>query len=188
IDRGRIQSSGEDSGNLTGAGSMDLSGRGGTQLVEEDGSHLPRTIKRKHAGGTSARYQGGIARALHKIESEQEESEKKIDDSNQPPRNRTFAGSETGITPPPYSPYIASVISDFSHELNDPSHIISNVTQALRLWSTSDLNEQQFTDLLYEAKRLTRTYQGKNGLHGIDNKMAYFFRVARDLCTNLGQG
>ena len=187
IDMGRMQLSGEDSDRLTWAGSIDLSARGGTQLVEEDGSHLPRTIKRKHAGGTSARYQGGIARGLHKIEPEQEESEKKIGDSNQPSRNRTFAGNETDITPPPYSPYIASVISDFSHELNDPSHIISNVTQALRLWSTSDLNEQQFTDLLYEAKRLTRTYQGKNGLHGIDNKMAYFFRVARDLCTNTGQ-
>jgi hypothetical protein len=98
-----------------------------------------------------------------------------------------FTESETGTTPPPYSPYIASVISDFSNELNDPTHIISNVTQALRLWSTSGLNDQQYTDLLYEAKRLTRSYQGKNGLHGIDNRMAYFFKVVRDLCNSIGQ-
>ena len=94
-----------------------------------------------------------------------------------------FAKDENGLTPPPYSPYIASVVSDFSNELNDPAHIISNVTQALRLWQSSNMDEQQFTELLYEAKRTTRTYQGKQGLNGMSNKMAYFFKVARDLCN-----
>jgi hypothetical protein len=107
---------------------------------------------------------------------------KKVD-SNQRSREIVSVKTENGFTPPPYSPYIASVISDFSTELNDPAHIISNVTQALRLWQTSNLDEQQFTELLYEAKRITRTYQGKQGLNGMNNKMAYFFKVARDLCN-----
>ena len=45
-----------------------------------------------------------------------------------------------------------------------------------------DLSEQAFTELLYEAKRLTRAYQGKQGLGTINNKMAYFFKTVRDLC------
>jgi len=120
---------------------------------------------------------------LHKIESDKEETEMKRDDSNQRPRSNEFVSTGNGMAPPPYSPYIASVISDFSNELNDPSHVISNVTQALRLWAGSGLEEEQFTELLYEAKRVTRTYQGKQGLNGIDNKMAYFFKVVRDLCN-----
>ncbi len=62
------------------------------------------------------------------------------------------------------------------------AHIVSNVTQALRLWQASGLGEQGFTELLYEAKRLTRAYQGKQGLGTINNKMAYFFKTVRDLC------
>jgi hypothetical protein len=112
----------------------------------------------------------------------------KKDDSNQHSQGNKSAKdegrrTEIGLTPPPYSPYIASVISDFSNELNDPAHTISNVTQALRLWQTCNLDEQQFTELLYEAKRITRSYQGKQGLNGMSNKMAYFFKVARDLCN-----
>lgn len=90
-------------------------------------------------------------------------------------------GNNAGTTPPPYSPYVASVIADFSTELGDSAHVFANVTQALRLWQVSGMDEQGFVGLLYEAKRLTRSYQGKQGLGGIANKMAYFFRVARDL-------
>jgi hypothetical protein len=79
------------------------------------------------------------------------------------------------------------VIADFSAELGDPAHVFANVTQALRLWQSSGLDEQGFVAMLYEAKRLTRSYQGKQGLGGIANKMAYFFRVARDLAER-GQG
>ncbi len=99
-----------------------------------------------------------------------------------PPRKTAKDNEQnSNAAPPPYAPYVASVIADFSTELGDPSHVFANVTQALRLWQASGLDEQGFVGLLYEAKRLTRTYQGKQGLGGITNKMAYFFRVARDL-------
>lgn len=98
-------------------------------------------------------------------------------------------GNNAEATPPPYSPYVASVIADFSTELGDSAHVFANVTQALRLWQVSGMDEQGFVGLLYEAKRLTRSYQGKQGLGGIANKMAYFFRVARDLAERgLGHG
>lgn len=187
IEGGSAQFSDGDRTELRGGDSTELSIRGRNGLTEEGSAHLPRAIKRAHAGGASVRYQGGVARGLHKIESVQEESNQKRVDSNQPHLIAKMSETETSTTPPPYSPYIASVISDFSNDLNDPSHIISNVTQALRLWSATGLGEQPFTDLLYEAKRITRTYQGKNGLQGIDNKMAYFFRVLRDLCSTRSQ-
>src|SRR5207249_2750772 len=62
------------------------------------------------------------------------------------------------------------------------THKPSNATQALHLWQASGLSEQEFIQLVYAAKQLTRKYQGKNGLRGIENKMAYFFAVLRDLC------
>jgi hypothetical protein len=73
-------------------------------------------------------------------------------------------------------------MDDFSHELNDPDHKTSNATQALRLWQASELSEQDFIHLIYEAKQLTRRYQARSGARGIENKMAYFFTVLRDLC------
>jgi hypothetical protein len=180
---GSTKLAGEDRGGLIERGRTNLPGGDSAQLAEEGSEELAEAGKGTHAGGTSARYSRGIARGLHKIESDKEETEMKRDDSNQRPRSNGFVTTGNDTAPPPYSPYIASVISDFSNELNDPSHVISNVTQTLRLWAGSGLDEQQFTELLYEAKRVTRTYQGKQGLNGIDNKMAYFFKVARDLCN-----
>jgi hypothetical protein len=55
------------------------------------------------------------------------------------------------------------------------------VTQALRLWAQSGLGEADFVEMLYEAKRRTRLYQGKQGAKGMQNKIAYFFTVLRDL-------
>ncbi len=172
-----------DSSKLSGRGRSKLPAQDSPQLTEAGSSGLAMPGNGTHEGGTSARYARGVARGLHKVEANKEESNIKKDDSNQRPQENKFAKDESALTPQPYSPYIASVISDFSNELNDPAHIISNVTQALRLWQSSNMDEQQFTELLYEAKRITRTYQGKQGLNGMSNKMAYFFKVARDLCT-----
>jgi hypothetical protein len=76
---------------------------------------------------------------------------------------------------------MAAIITDFSLELEDRDHITVNVSQAMRLWKTSGLDEQQFVELLIESRKRVRTYQGKQGLGTINNKMAYFFRVLRQL-------
>jgi hypothetical protein len=183
--------------------------------MAEGGAQLARPAKPTRAPGSSAAYRAGVARGLHEEESVHVEQEKKnrvdsnhtahvgISDTNNDDSDAAINGNahhtiSAGTTPkkaannadaapPPYSPYVASVIADFSAELGDPVHVFANVTQALRLWQGSGLDEQEFVGLLYEAKRLTRNYQGKQGLGGISNKMAYFFRVARDLAER-GQG
>ena len=176
-----VQFTGRDSNRLPGRGRRDLSGGDSEELPDGDSAQLSFLDNHTPAGGTSHAYSRGVARALHEEETEQVETIQK-DDSNHQPQKKLPVTKETDNTPPPYSPYIAAVITDFSTELNDPAHTISNVAQALRLWQTSNLNEQQFTELLYEAKRLTRSYQGKQGLGTINNKMAYFFAIIRDLC------
>jgi hypothetical protein len=200
---------GRGSAQLTGRDGAGLAAPDSIELPAEGSAQLSPPAKPTRARGTSAAYRAGVARGVHEIESVHVEQDKKNRvDSNHIARgeisgtnngtpgatqngktNRTIPsrntpndnGQNSTAAPPPYSPYVASVIADFSTELGDPSHVFANVTQALRLWQASGLDEQGFVGLLYEAKRLTRTYQGKQGLGGIANKMAYFFRVARDL-------
>jgi hypothetical protein len=79
------------------------------------------------------------------------------------------------------------VVLDFSRELGDDAHSGSNITQALRLYQEGGASEQEFVALLYEARRRTRQYQGRQGLGAIENKMAYFFRTLRSIvATRLG--
>jgi hypothetical protein len=80
------------------------------------------------------------------------------------------------------------VVLDFSRELGDTVHGVSNVTQALRLHAAVGRTEQEFVDLLYEARQRTRQYQGRQGLGMIENKMAYFFAVTRDLLEGKQNG
>jgi hypothetical protein len=85
----------------------------------------------------------------------------------------------------PASSYIGGVVMDYSRELGDEGHLAANITQALRLYQGSGLAEQAFVNLLYEARRRTRQYQGRQGLGGIENKMAYFFQTLRNLVDTL---
>ncbi|HKP53141.1 MAG TPA: helix-turn-helix domain-containing protein [Chloroflexia bacterium] len=169
------------SSKFTDRGRKELSAQDSAQLTEAGSAGLAKPGKRARAGGASSTYARGIARGLHEEETDKVEANDRDDSNHLSTKKVDENGSEERI-PPPYSPYIAAVITDFSDELNDSSHIVSNVTQALRLWQASGLGEQGFTELLYEAKRLTRAYQGKQGLGTINNKMAYFFKTVRDLC------
>ena len=133
------------------------------------------------------------------------------EDSNQPPPQKTRPARRTGAATPasdaadtlpvalqdpaapaaPYSAYIAGVVQDHSTDLGDGPHWRANVTQALRLWHGSGLGEAAFVAHLHEARRLVRTYQGKQGSGTITNKMGYYFKVVTDLAglpTELGPG
>ena len=83
--------------------------------------------------------------------------------------------------PPPYSPYIAAIVLDHSRELGDGPHAPANITQALRVAEAAGLPEQAFVEALHTARARVRTYQGKQGMGTIANKMAYYFAVLRDL-------
>ncbi len=53
--------------------------------------------------------------------------------------------------------------------------------QALNLWQKSGLNEQQFVELMHEARKLTRRYQSRPTWDAMNNKMSYFYATLRDL-------
>ena len=83
------------------------------------------------------------------------------------------------------------MVQDHSTDLGDGPHWRANVTQAQRLWAASGLGEEAFVTHLHEARRLVRTYQGKQGTGSIVNKMGYYFRCLSDLVgvpTELGAG
>ena len=105
---------------------------------------------------------------------EQNPSSIRSDVSNMNPTRQGIQG---------YSPYIALVATDFSDELQDTDHVVQNVSQALRLWRQSGLEDAQFVALMYEAKQRTRAGQHSSGARGLGNKMAYFFTCLRDLCA-----
>jgi hypothetical protein len=74
--------------------------------------------------------------------------------------------------------FIRNYISDFSQDLGDTEHIPSNISQAHRLYLSSGMTEEAFTQALYNArataKRATQVrHMNSNG--GI-NRMPYFFK------------
>jgi hypothetical protein len=75
-----------------------------------------------------------------------------------------------------HNPPIANLIADFSREMGDTTHLGSNITQAHRIFADSRLGLDDYFTVLYEARLRTR----KTG--GVQNRMAYFFCVLRDLC------
>jgi hypothetical protein len=70
---------------------------------------------------------------------------------------------------------IEAIVTQFSREFLDVEHLQSNINQAARLWKVSGRSEQTFCQLLFDAATATR----KQG--GVRNKMAYYFRVLRQL-------
>jgi hypothetical protein len=148
-------------------------GRGHTRRVSHTSDRLP-----------SAAVPGPLTGSVHKIEAPKETIKRA--DSNQKSRSKNEGNTgsspeKSGNSIPGFSPYIAAVITDFSTELGDGDHITVNVSQAMRLWQRSGLDEQEFVETLHESRKRVRTYQGRQGLGTINNKMAYFFSVLRDL-------
>jgi hypothetical protein len=86
--------------------------------------------------------------------------------------------------PPTRSQYISAIVTDYSRELGDSEHILQNVSQALRLFTRSALPEQDFAQLLHEARLRTRKSQTRPANDAMRNKMAYYFTVLRDLVSN----
>jgi len=78
-------------------------------------------------------------------------------------------------------------IADFSRELGDADHERANLTRATNLWRATGLSTVEFIQLLYDARALTRHYQGKQPPgRRIEAKGAYFFAVLTQLLTARG--
>ena len=79
------------------------------------------------------------------------------------------------------------VVADLSRELGDNAHERANLTRAANLRQASGLPADEFVALLYEAKALTRRYQGKQPPgRRIEAKGAYFFAVLHQLLAARG--
>lgn len=100
------------------------------------------------------------------------------------------------VAPRLYSPTIAGQIEDWSIEFHDKEHFIQNRTQAIRKWVESGLDEDQFVELMYEARRrakkalVTKDATDATSTHdGVKNRIPYFFATLQDLVDNgLGTG
>jgi AraC-like DNA-binding protein len=155
-----------------------------TEFTWDTASRHTKRVKPAPGGPPTPGLPGPLTKGVHKVEAQKEALNR--DDSNQlsPIENGKIEDVSQGKKYPiipGFSPYMAAIITDFSLELEDRDHITVNVSQAMRLWKTSGLDEQQFVELLIESRKRVRTYQGKQGLGTINNKMAYFFRVLRQL-------
>ena len=82
------------------------------------------------------------------------------------------------------TPYIQTVMTEFSEQLHDSEHLRANVTRAMHLFQASGLAESGFVGALYEARSITRQQGGvrKRAAGGsLINRMPYFFAVLEDL-------
>lgn len=152
--------------------------RGSEARVEGANGDRP-LYNRETRGGTKIRQ--ALGSTLDKQETVKQQTEN--DDSNHlsPEEKNGRETTQEGGQGLRFSPYISAVIADFSDELGDAAHATANVTQALRLWGNSGLGEQEFSELLFEARKRVRLYQGKQGAGSIDKRMPYFFTTLRSL-------
>jgi hypothetical protein len=174
--------------------------QGGTTGTSDMGMTLSsqgRTTTRSHGGAilrsqqdadqfipeSDTGFATGDARQFTQIRTDQEEPDQEEDSNHRSLKNENGTKPKTPVSEredvsndrPPYSPYIAQVVLDLSRELGD-LNALSNVTQALRLWQMSGLDEEAFVAALYEAKLSVRKAQA----HGVANKGAYWFKTLRD--------
>ena len=172
---------------FTTPSAIQLSTRIATQLTSGVATQLPGQSKQAARPPLNQGLPKGRKEALPKEEALKVETINKDDSNQHPLKNRSNTGEGRPVTeqhtmsPRAYSPYISSVVTDFSSELGDQEHIVSNVSRTLRLWAELKLDEKEFVELMYAAKKRTRIGQGMHGSAGLNNKMAYFYAVLRHL-------
>lgn len=157
-------------------------------LTERMERRLTGPVSRPSTAPANAGLPRAQKRSLPEIETSQEETIQEQSDSNQLSPKSKFKTRATIAGISVTSDYIANVASDFSREFGDMEHEASNIGQALNLWRGSGFGEQEFVDLMQEARRLTRRYQTRPTWDEINNKMAYFFATLRDLSERQAEG
>lgn len=163
-------------------GGVRISGRGGP--VERMGESTRAEPSVRSSG------RGGSARATPQETVEQETDNQERDTSNYSndphPRQTAHQGrTEQSVTR--YSDFIAQVTRDYTRLFHDGDHERPNRSRALRLWAETDLTEQQFVDLMHQARKITQA-RGNIARDATDgspvgtkNRMPYYFSVLEDL-------
>jgi len=81
--------------------------------------------------------------------------------------------------------FIRRIIDDFSRDLGDDEHLISNITQTSRLYEACGLDPDAFRAELYAARAAARrAYVKKRNSRGRPNRMPYFFACLSNLVRN----
>lgn len=106
-------------------------------------------------------------------------------------RRDSHDGLELAPGPRMFSAFIDKIIRDITREFHDEDSLRSNRTQAYTLWHTSNLGEQDFANLLYVARDITRERRIEKpatnaSMSGLRNKMPYFFAVVRRELEEIG--
>lgn len=89
--------------------------------------------------------------------------------------------------PTAFSERINQLIIDWSGLFHDAEHKRSNCTRAQRLWTASSLEESEFVELMYEARRIAqratkiRHLACDDSWPGTPNRMPYFFAALENL-------
>jgi hypothetical protein len=89
----------------------------------------------------------------------------------------------------PRSAFLTGLTADFSGELGDLQHLLSNTSQTHNLWRGSGLSEEVFAGLMYQARAITRQRavlrpgEAKSVPGTPRNRGAYFFTVLRNLVS-----
>jgi len=135
---------------------------------------------------------GGSTRATPQETVEQETDYQERDHSNysndpHPRQTPHQARTEQSQAVARYSDFIAQVTRDYTRLFHDGDHERPNRSRALRLWVESDLTEQQFVDLMHQARKITQA-RGNIARDATDgspvetkNRMPYYFSVLEDL-------
>lgn len=106
-------------------------------------------------------------------------------------RRDSHDGLELAPGPRVFSAFIDKIIRDITREFHDEDSLRSNRTQAYTLWHASNLGEQDFANLLYVARDITRERRIEKpaataGMSRLHNKMPYFFAVVRRELEEIG--
>jgi hypothetical protein len=106
-------------------------------------------------------------------ETTEKETEREISNSKLPSSSfSTENNPDEGI---PESPFIDITVEALSAFFGDES-VTSNITRARRLWwYETDLEEDEFVEVMQQAKRITAGVRSKGNIRG--RPMAYFFGV-----------
>jgi len=108
-----------------------------------------------------------------KIKNNREENREVSKPSTNPPQGISSADL--------HSSWIENIIETCSKEFRDIDHLSSNISRAYNLWARTSLGEEEFTDKLQEARRITKERISLSAVHDRGKKMAYFFAVLEDV-------
>jgi hypothetical protein len=109
---------------------------------------------------------------------EQPLEKKERENSNSKPPSLSFSTENNFDEGIPESPLIVFTVKKLSAFFRDES-VKSNITQARRLWwNETELEEEEFVEVMQQAKRITAGEWSKGNIRG--SPMAYFFAVLRD--------